>query len=42
MGYTDVFGGQLLFPSQLSYLQIDTAVDIELQWRVSSRSKGRM
>lgn len=32
MAYTDVFGGQLLFPSQLSYLAITTAVDVTLQW----------
>ena len=32
MAYTDVFGGELLFPSQLSYLSITTAVDITLQW----------
>jgi hypothetical protein len=40
MGYTDVFGGQLLFPSQLSYLQIDTAVDIELQWPREQQIEG--
>ena len=32
MAYTDVFGGELLFPSQLSYLLITTAVDVTLQW----------
>jgi len=32
MAFTDVFGGDLIFPSQLSYLKITTAVDITLQW----------
>ena len=40
MGYTDVFGGQLLFPSQLSYLQITTAVDITLQWPREQQIEG--
>ncbi len=32
MSFTDVFGGDLIFPSQLSYLSITTAVDVTLQW----------
>lgn len=40
MGYTDVFGGELLFPSQLSYLLITTAVDIELQWPREQQIEG--
>ena len=41
MGYTDVFGGELLFPSQLSYLKITTAVDIELQWPREQQIEGQ-
>jgi hypothetical protein len=40
MGYTDVFGGELLFPSQLSYLQITTAVDVTLQWPREQQIEG--
>jgi hypothetical protein len=32
MAFTDVFGGELLLPSQLSYNEIDFSVDITLQW----------
>lgn len=32
MAFTDVFGGELIFPSLISYLAITTAVDITLQW----------
>ncbi len=32
MAFTDVFGGELLLPSQLSYNQIDFSVDVTLQW----------
>lgn len=32
MGYTSVFGGDLIFPSQLSYNQITFGVDVILQW----------
>ena len=32
MGYTDVFGGELLFPSLTSYISISTAVDVTLNW----------
>ncbi len=40
MGYTDVFGGELLFPSQLSYLAITTAVDVTLQWPREQQIEG--
>ncbi len=32
MAFTDVFGGELIFPSQLSYNQITFSVDVTLQW----------
>jgi len=41
MGYTDVFGGETIFPSQLSYLLITTAVDIELQWAREQQIEGQ-
>ncbi len=40
MAYTDVFGGELLFPSQLSYLLITTAVDVQLQWPREQQIEG--
>ncbi len=40
MGYTTVFGGELLFPSQLSYLAISTGVDIDLQWPTEQQITG--
>ena len=40
MSYTDVFGGELIFPSQLSYLRITTAVDITLQWPTEQQITG--
>jgi len=40
MSYTDVFGGELLFPSQLSYLKITTAVDVQLQWPTEQQITG--
>jgi hypothetical protein len=40
MAFTDVFGGELLFPSQLSYLSITTAVDITLQWPTEQQITG--
>jgi len=40
MSYTDVFGGELLFPSQLSYLAITTAVDVTLQWPTEQQITG--
>jgi hypothetical protein len=41
MSYTDVFGGETIFPSQLSYLLITTAVDIELQWPREQQIEGQ-
>jgi len=41
MAFTDVFGGDLIFPSQLSYLKITTAVDIELQWPREQQIEGQ-
>ena len=32
MSYTDVFGGELLFPSITSYIAITTAIDVTLNW----------
>ncbi len=40
MAFTDVFGGELLFPSQLSYLSITTAVDVTLQWPTEQQITG--
>ncbi len=40
MSYTDVFGGELIFPSQLSYLAITTAVDVTLQWPTEQQITG--
>ncbi len=40
MGYTDVFGGELIFPSRISYLEITTAVDITLQWPTEQQITG--
>ncbi len=40
MSYTDVFGGDLIFPSQLSYLLITTAVDVQLQWPTEQQITG--
>jgi len=40
MAFTDVFGGELIFPSQLSYLRITTAVDIQLQWPTEQQITG--
>lgn len=41
MGYTDVFGGETIFPSQLSYLKITTAVDVTLQWPREQQIEGQ-
>lgn len=41
MAFTDVFGGDLIFPSQLSYLKITTAVDITLQWPREQQIEGQ-
>jgi hypothetical protein len=40
MGYTNVFGGELLFPSQTSYLLITTAVDATLVWPLEQQIEG--
>lgn len=32
MGYSSVFGGQNIFPSQLLYLQLDMTADVSLEW----------
>lgn len=40
MSYTTVFGGELIFPSQLSYLAITTAVDVTLQWPTEQQITG--
>ena len=40
MAYTDIFSGQLIFPSQLSYLSITTAVDITLSWPTEQQIGG--
>ena len=32
MSYTDVFGGNLIFPSRVSYLALTIAIDAQLQW----------
>jgi len=40
MAYNDVFGGGLIFPAQLSYLAITTAVDVTLQWPIEQQIAG--
>lgn len=40
MGYTNVFGGELIFPSLTSYLEITTAVDVQLQWPREQQIEG--
>ncbi len=40
MGYTETFGGELIFPSQTSYLAISTAVDVTLQWPIEQQIAG--
>ncbi len=40
MGYTNVFGGELIFPSQTSYLRITTAVDVTLVWPREQQIEG--
>ncbi len=40
MAFTDVFGGELIFPSQLSYLSLTTAVDVTLQWPTEQQITG--
>lgn len=41
MSYTDVFGGNLIFPSRVSYLEITTAVDVTLQWPTEQQITGQ-
>ena len=40
MAYAEVFGGELIFPSQTSYLAITTAVDVTLQWPIEQQIAG--
>jgi len=40
MSYTDVFGGELIFPSQLSYLSLTISVDATLQWPTEQQITG--
>lgn len=40
MAYTDVFGGELIFPSLTSYNDITTAVDVVLQWAREQQIEG--
>ncbi len=40
MPFTEVFGGALIFPSQLSYLALSTAVDITLNWPTEQQIGG--
>ncbi len=40
MGYTNVFGGELIFPSQLSYLSLSIAADVTLQWPTEQQITG--
>lgn len=40
MSYTDVFGGELLFPSITSYNSITTAISVTLQWAREQQIEG--
>jgi hypothetical protein len=40
MPYTSVFGGSLIFPSQLSFIAITTAVSAVLQWPTEQQITG--
>ncbi|HUW44276.1 MAG TPA: hypothetical protein VMW50_00620 [Dehalococcoidia bacterium] len=40
MSYTDVFGGNLIFPSRVSYLALSIAVDAVLQWPTEQQITG--
>ena len=40
MSYTDVFGGNLIFPSRVSYLALTTALDVQLQWPTEQQITG--
>ena len=41
MSYTDVFGGNLIFPSRVSYLALTTAIDVQLQWATEQQITGQ-
>ena len=41
MSYTDVFGGNLIFPSRVSYLALTTAIDVALQWPTEQQITGQ-
>jgi len=41
MSYTDVFGGNLIFPSRVSYLALTTAIDVVLQWPTEQQITGQ-
>lgn len=38
--YTAVFGGNTIFPSQLSFLLLTTSVDVQLQWPTEQQTDG--
>lgn len=40
MSYTDVFGGETIFPSQLSFLLLTTSVSATLQWPTEQQASG--
>jgi hypothetical protein len=40
MTYVQTFGGELIFPSQTSYLAITTLVDVTLQWPIEQQIAG--
>ena len=40
MAYTDVFGGELIFPSRISYLALTIAADVVLQWPTEQQITG--
>jgi hypothetical protein len=40
MGYSDVFGGNLIFPSRVTYLALTTAIDVVLQWPTEQQITG--
>lgn len=40
MSYTNVFGGEVIFPSQLSYLSLSIAADVTLQWPTEQQITG--
>lgn len=40
MGYSSVFGGNLIFPSRVTYLALTTAIDVALQWPTEQQITG--